>query len=440
MKPQGLLIAVALMAVLGGVVLWSNKKQSAAGKTPTDSSTKIFTIADDQFQGIRIKKLTGEVLDLKRDSGKWRIAEPQPFSADQDAVGTMMSSLSNLSADKIIEDNASDLKGYGLDIPTLDIVVTKKDGKTDELLVGDDTPTGSGAYAKVANSSRVFTIGSFIKTGLDKNPGDLRDKRLIIFDSDKLTRVELLTKGQLVEAGKNGANEWQILKPRPLRADGAAIDTMISKLKDGRINPGVVATESAEAAKKFAASPKGAVVSLTDASGTQTLEIRKDAKQDFYAKSSSVEGIFKVPGDLAEALNKTLDDLRNKKVFDFGFSDPSQVEFKGVTYTKSGDQWMAGTKKMDNISVQSLIDKIRDLTSFQFVDKFEGDPAINIAVTSNNGKRVEKLEVKFKAGHYFAQRENEPSIYELNPPFVKEMLDAGMAVKEAAPATPAKKK
>src|SRR3954451_22475044 len=128
MKPRGLLIAVVLLAVLGGAVLWSNKKQAAAAKTPTDSSTKILSIPDDQFQQIRIKKVTNEVIDLRRDTGKWRITEPQPLAADQDAVSSMVSSLSNLSADKIIEDSASDLKAYGLNDPTLDVVITKKDG------------------------------------------------------------------------------------------------------------------------------------------------------------------------------------------------------------------------------------------------------------------------------------------------------------------------
>src|SRR6185295_4748712 len=106
-------------------------------------------------------------------------------------------------ADKILEDKATDLKPYGIHDPTLDILITKKDGKTDELLVGDDTPTGSGAYAKLANDGRVVTIASFVKTSLDKRIDDLRDKRLLTFDSDKVTSIELQAKGQTVGFGKN---------------------------------------------------------------------------------------------------------------------------------------------------------------------------------------------------------------------------------------------
>ena len=42
-----------------------------------------------------------------------------------------------------------------------------------------------------------------MKSSLDKRPDDLRDKRLLTFDSDKLTRVELQAKGQAIEFGKN---------------------------------------------------------------------------------------------------------------------------------------------------------------------------------------------------------------------------------------------
>ena len=198
MKPTGLLVAVAVLAVLGGLVWWSNKKQAAASKTSTDTTTKLLSIPDDQFQEIKIKKLTGELQDLRRVNGKWQLTQPTQLSADPDTVGSMVSTLSSLNADKLIEDKAADLQPYGLNTPTLDITVVKKDGKSDELLIGDDTPTGSGAYAKLAADPRVFTVASFTKTSLDKTPADLRDKRLLTFDSDKLTRVELQAKGQPV--------------------------------------------------------------------------------------------------------------------------------------------------------------------------------------------------------------------------------------------------
>ena len=434
MKPKGLLIAVVLLAVLGGVTWWSNKKEAAKAKTPTDTSTKLLTIPDDQFQEIKIKKVTDELLSLKRENGKWQMTAPKPMAADQDAAGSMVSTLANLNADKVVEDKAADLKPYGLDVPTLDVQIVRKDGKTDHLLIGDDTLNGSGAYAKLANDAKVVTVSTTTKTGLDKRPDDLRDKRLLTFDSDKLSRVELTAKGPAVEFGKNGQNEWQIVKPRPLRADGSAVDGLVSKLKDAKMD-----LTEADAAKKFAAAPRVATVAVTDAGGTQTIEVHRDKDKNVFAKSSSVEGIYKTGADLADSLEKSADDFRNKKVFDFGFSDPSQVTVQGKGYTKAGDKWTAGGKTMDNTSVQNLIDKLRDLAATKFAEKGGGQSVFDATVVSNSGKRTEKVVISKQAAQYFAQREGEPSIYELDGKAVEDLQKAAADVKEAPPEQPKKK-
>jgi hypothetical protein len=437
MKSKGLLIAVVLLAVLGGATWWSNKKQAAAAKTPADTSTKLLSIPDDQFQEIKIRKLTGETLRLSRENGKWQMLEPKALPADQDAVASMVSSLSSLNADKVVEEKAADLKPYGLDTPTLDVSVVKKDGKTDELLIGDDTPTGSGSYARRAGDARVVTIATFTKSSLDKRPDDLRDKRLLVFDSDKLTRVELQAKGPAVEFGKNGQNEWQILKPWPMRADGGQVDTLVGKLKDAKMDLSVAVDE---AARKFAAAAKVAAVTVTDAGGTQTLEVHRDKDKNAWARGSAVGGVYKVAADVADALDKGLDDFRNKKLFDFGFSDPSKVELKAITYSKIGDKWMsADAKAMDNASVQALIDKLRDLASIKFVATGGGAPVFTATVTSNTGKRVEKVTITRMGNQYFAQRDKEPGIYEVDGKVVEALQKAEADVKVAAPETPKKK-
>jgi uncharacterized ParB-like nuclease family protein len=439
MKPTGLLIAVALLVLIGGGIWWSNKKQaSSPAKSATDTSTKLLTIPADQFQEIRLKKPT-ETQDLKLVNGKWRIIAPKPLAADQDAVNSMVTSLSALTADKTIDDNATDLSAYGLNAPTLDITITKKDGKTTGVLVGDATPTNSGNYAKLPDSSKVYTIASYVKTGLDKTDNDLRDKRLLTFDSDKLTRVVLAAKGAPVEFGKNAQNEWQILKPSPLRADGSQVDSLVSKLKDAKMDATISDEDAKKAVAGFAGGTRVALVTVSDAGGDQTLEVRKDKDKNYFAKSSVVEGFYKLPSDTGDALDKGVDDFRNKKLFDFGFSDPTKIEIKGVSYTKSGDKWMSGAKTMDNTSVQSLIDKLRDLTATKFADKSSGDVVLDATVTSNEGKKVEKVTIRKQGSDYFAQREGEPSIYQLDAKAVDDLQAAASAVKEAAPERAKKK-
>jgi len=441
MKPKGLLVAVVLLAVLGGAVWYSNKKQAQKEKAPTDTAPKIVSIPEDQFVEIRLRKAGAEAVVLHHDNGKWALTAPQALPADPDAAASLVSSLASVSADKTIEDNPADLASYGLANPTLTAQVTKKDGKQVELMIGDDTPTNSGAYARKAGDPHVYTVASYVKTSLDKTVNDLRDKRLLTFDSDKLTRVKLAAKGPAVVFGKNGQNEWQIVEPRPLRADSVQVDNLVNKLRDAKMD---LSTAPDEAAKKFNGANPVAATQVTDNAGTETLEVREDKDKNYYARSSAVAGVYKVASDTGEGLNKSLDDFRNKKLFDFGFSDPTKLEIKSgssasVTYTKSGDKWAAGAKNLDNASVQDLIDKLRDLSATKFVEQGGGPPVFEAAVTSNSGKRNERVTVSKQGDKYFAQRDGEPSIYELEASAVGDLEKAASGVKEAAPETKKKK-
>jgi ribosomal protein L12E/L44/L45/RPP1/RPP2 len=436
MKPRGLLAAVIVLAALGGALYWSNRKQKAdAAKPAIDTTTKILSIPEDQIKEVRLKKTGAETTVLRKgDDGKWQIAEPKPLRADQDTAKSLVSSLSTLNADKVVEDKVVDLSPYGLNAPTLDVTVIKKDGKSQDFLVGDDTPTGGGSYAKLAGDAHVYTIASYAKTGIDKTPNDLRDKRLLTFDQDKLTRVDLQpAKGETIEFGKNNQNDWQILKPKPLRADGSQVEELIRKLKDAKMDATISDEDAKKAAAAFASGTKVAVASVTDASGAEQLEVRKDKDKNYYAKSSAVDGIYKVTADLGDGLDKKVDDFRNKKLFDFGWTDPDKVEVGKATFEKSGDKWMSGAKQMDAPSVQNVVDKLRDLTSTKFLDSSGGAPVLDITVSSNSGKRVEKVSITKQGDTYFAKRENEPSIYQLDSKAVEDLQKAANEVKAFQP-------
>jgi len=441
MKARGLLAAVIVLAALAGALYWSNRKQkAAAAKSTTTTATKILNIPQDQITGITIQKTGAEATVLQKGAdGKWEITEPKPLRADQDAVKSLASTLADLNADALVEKKTTDLAAYGLTAPTLRVTVQEKDGKSQNVLVGDNTPTGGDAYAALAGNPSVYTVYSYVKTSLDKTSDDLRDKRLLTFDQDKLTRVDLQpAKGEAIEFGKDNQNDWEILKPRPLRADGSQVEDLIRRLREAKMDSTISPEDAKKAAAAFASGTPVATAAVTDANGTEKLEVRKDKDKNYYAKSSAVPGVYKVTADLGDGLTKNLDDFRNKKLFDFGWTDPNKIQFGKTTIEKSGEKWMSGGKEMDAASVQNLVDKLRDLTSIKFLDTGGGSPVVDITVTSNNNKRVEKVSITKQGDQYLAKRENEPSIYELDGKVVADLQKAASDVKVAAP--PKKKK
>ena len=92
---------------------------------------------------------------------------------------------------------------------------------------------------------------------------------------------------------------------------------------------------------------------------------------------------------------------------------------------------------MDSTSVQSFLDKLRDLSASKFIDTGTlGTPTIDITVVSNNGKLTEKVLIAKQGADYVAQRENEPALYGLD---AKTVDDLSQAASDVKPAPPAKK-
>ena len=432
MDPKRLIIGAVLLLGLSGALWWSNKQEPKPPSSAEDSP-KVIEIPQDQITKIEIRRMGADPVVLVKGA-IWTIDAPKKIAADGDAVNAIVSSLAVLSSERLVDEKTADFALYGLKSPILTLVVGRKDGKTHTLHFGDSAPSGSAVYARVEGEQRLFLVSSSTKAGLEKTWRDLRDKRLLPFDSEKLTRVELGP----IEFAKNNANAWTIVKPQALRADNFAAEELVRKLKDAKMEVTNDTEEEAAIPAKFAAAKPVGIAKVTDNKGTMQIEVRAGKEKDFYAKSSAVEGIFKTTAELGEGLAKGLDDFRNKKLFEFGFNQPETVEVKqggtAFLFTKSGADWKRGGKTMDPGSVQQLIDRLRELTAAKFATAPTGAPEAEYTV----GK--EKVLVNKQGDIYYARRANEPEIYVLDAKAVSEIKDLAAAAKEAAPPAAAAKK
>lgn len=447
MKMNSLLAAAIVLAALSGVLYWSNHRKPAdsAVKVSADTPPKILTLTEADIAKLDIKK-GGEGVELTKDAaGKWQIAGAKPLRADQTEVSSILSTLSSLSSDRLIEEKAANLADYGLAQPAIEVDVTEKDNKTQKLLLGNSAPSGNAVYVALAGDPRVFTLANYAKTSLDKGAKDLRDKRLLVFGQDKLSRVELTAKKQDIEFGRN-KDQWQIVKPKPFRADDSKVEDLIRKLGDAKMDLNASGDDQKKAASAFSSGSPIATARVTDASGTEELQVRKN-KDDYYAKSTAVEGAYKVGSDVGAALDKTLDDFRNKKLFDLGFTDPDKIELhaEGKAYflTKGGSDWFsADGKKVDAMSAQTFVEKVRDLAASKFLDSGFGAAQLELTATSNAGKTIEKVLIARDGDHYVAKRDGEPALYQLDPVVITDLQKAAEDLKPAVepkPETPKKK-
>lgn len=434
MKGTGLIVAAVILAGLVGALYWSNHhKPAETTEASADAPPRILAVKTPDIFKFDLKKDGTEQVAAERNgAGQWQITSPAALPADQGAVSSLLGTFSSFKSERLVEEKASNLAPYGLDAPKLEVDLTEKNNQTQSLLLGDTTPAGNAIYAKLGGDPRIFTIPSYDKTSIDKSANDLRDKRLLTVNADKISEVDLLAKKQEVEFGRN-KEEWQIVKPKPLRADQSQVDSLVRALTDAKME--LSATDDPKkTASAFASATPVATAKVIAESGTQELQVRKN-KDEYYAKSSAVEGVYKVPNTLGQALDKNLEDFRNKKLFDLGSDGPNKIEVRdgSKTYflTRSGEDWWSGNaKKMDPGTAQDLVEKIRELAASKFVDSGFGAPVIDLAVTSNDGKKVEKVLISKAGENYIAMRENEPAtLYQLDSKTVDDLRKSAADVK-----------
>src|ERR1700728_2289223 len=112
MNFRGLSIAVLVLAVLTGVFYWSQHRKTPeeSAAPPASTAPVILKVNAPDVTQLTIKRKGADPVEVKKTDGKWAITGPKPFPADQEAVTGILSTLSLLNADRVVEEKASDPK------------------------------------------------------------------------------------------------------------------------------------------------------------------------------------------------------------------------------------------------------------------------------------------------------------------------------------------
>jgi hypothetical protein len=431
MNPKTLIIAVGILAILGGAVYYTKENPPPSG----EEKPKLVSAEKDQVQELTITRPGKDPITVQRgEDNKWTFAPPLTIPADSSSVGFMADSAATLEADRVVEENVTDWKPYGLDEPTLILDVKLKDGKSHRVLFGKETPTGSSLYARIDGDPRLFTVYSYTKSSFEKEVFDLRDKKLLNAAADKISRIVVNTGGSSIEFGKSGETSWQILKPQPMRADNFTVGDLARAVQGAEMVS--VVQEGDASAPKVDFSKPYATVEATDEAGAHTLTLAKQGEK-YYARSSDLEGVYEVSSTLADSLNKKLEDFRNKKLFDFGFSEVAKLQVRDgetrVAVEKKDNKWVLaseGGRELASEKVQTLIDSLRNLSATSFTSDAAADqgkfgltsPAIEVEVTQEQNAATEKVVITSSSSDkVYAAREGQPTTYQVEKSAVEEI-------------------
>jgi hypothetical protein len=289
-----------------------------------DTTRPVAEFRDKTVLAFEQKDVTGLELDMRDEKialeqadGRWRLTKPRALPADADTVRDFLEKLRAARVKEFAADAPKSLEPFGLDRPVrLDIQTGRdKDRATKTLLVGRADPARKGVFAMRPGESSVMLIPDETWTAVPKNVAVLRDKTIVGFDRDKVTRIEIEGPKGAVTLAKEG-DRWKITAPEALAADQVEAGAVLFKLRELRAQ--AFLTDDASGIPRYLAKPT-VRVSITEqgAASPRTVLLaasteKRGGAPSAYAAVAGQGPVVLVDGKALEDLGRSSNDLRDR--------------------------------------------------------------------------------------------------------------------------------
>jgi hypothetical protein len=257
-----------------------------------------------------------ETIALEPVDHRWKLTRPLALGADPDTVAGFLDKLGSAKVKEFVAEAPPSLATYGLDKPWRVTLVTGKDKEraSRTLLIGK-MESGKGVYAMREGESSVLLLPDEIWTALPKNVAALRDKTVVQFDRDKVTRLDVESpQGPLTLVREN--DTWKLTAPQALPADQVAAGALLTKLQNLRAQ-GFLG-EDAAAIPKFLARPE-VKVTVSEGGAAKTLLLapspeKRGGQAMAYGAIAGSGPVVLVDGGALKDFARSVNDLRDRTV------------------------------------------------------------------------------------------------------------------------------
>ncbi len=417
-------IVLLVIAIPLGWYAWhESKKEPVSDK----KQEKLFTGVDaDKVDQVTIKSEKGERTTAQKQAGKWQITAPVATAADDGELSGLATNLASLEVQRVVDEQASDYKQYGLDPARVDVTF-KAGGQERHLLIGQKTPTGTDLYARLADKPRVFLISSYLDTSFNRTTFDLRDKTVLKIDREKVDNVSIATPDRTLSFTKSGS-DWRMTAPVDARADFGAIEGIVGRLNTAQMK--ALTSPDGGDLKEYGLDKPEITVHVGSGSSQAGLVVGKTAGEGVvYAKDLSRPMVFTIESAVADELKKPADDFRIKDLFDARSFNTTRVEIvrggQTIAYEKSKapakgtepvkeiwKQVAPAAKDIDGTKVEALLTALTNARATSFVDKSAAtgleSPEVAVTLKYDDGTKQDHVAFARKGTDAFARRDPDP--------------------------------
>jgi hypothetical protein len=423
-----------MVLVLAGLVSYIYFVDAKRDPASDNAKEKPFTsVQADDIEEVQVKSADGETTRLQKTDGNWQLVEPVKAAADAGEVTSIASSLSSLEIQRVVEENASDLKQYGLEPARIEVAFrTKGEKELRRLQIGEKTPTGSDLYARLPDQKRVFLVSSFLDSTFNKNTFSLRDRRILVFDRSMVDGLELTSGTTRTRLTKSGS-EWRLASPISVRADFAAVEGALERLSSTQMQ-GIVDPDGKDLAKYGLTKPTG-TITVSTGSSSATLTLGSTDNALLFAKDSSRPMVFTVAPVLREDVIRTVADFRRKDLFDGRAFTATRAELKRgdetIVLEKSkgkdnADVWKLSGKDIDSAKADELLSKLTGLRAASFEEQSHASlksPALTVTLQFADNK-TETVTFGRAGADVYASRSDEPGSAKVDGPGLDDVMKA----------------
>jgi hypothetical protein len=410
-------IILLLIAIPLGWYAYHDSKKGPVDDSP--KRDKVFAVEADKIDELEVRSESGDRTTLRRKGSDWEIVQPVASPVDQAAVSGITSNLSSVEIQRLIDENPTDLKEFGLAEPRVEVAF-KANGQQRRLQLGQKTPSGSDVYAKLADAKKVFLVPSFLDSTFNRSTFDLRDKSVLKLDREKIDTVEVTAGGRTTRFEKKNG-EWQIAEPPSGRAEFSAVDGLVSRVSSVQMKSIV---PDASDLKKYGLDKPAVTVRLGSGSSQATLLIGGPAETgSVHAKDLSRPAVFTIESSLLDDLKKDASEYRQKDLFDARSFNTTRLEIvrNGQTTVfektkvkdkegKEQEKWRQtapAARDVDAAKIEALISAATGARATGFVDSTAktglDKPELSVTFTYDEGKEERVAFARTKEGAYAAR-------------------------------------
>lgn len=395
-----LILAAVFAGLLAYAFLVEEPKRVEEGKKKT-----LLSVQSDDVTGVTLAFADREIV-LKKVDGTWRLTAPVDAPADTVAVTNLVNAAAQAEITKDLGDAGGKLAQYGLETPLVRVTLTTKDKTLPAVLVGKTTPIGAGAYAKLADASNVVLTGGALRSSMDKQVKDLRDKTILTFGDPELRKVEIQGEGKdIVLVQQDGT--WRLEQPRAMAADAATVRSFLSSLRSLRAVD-FPAEPAADPAAFGLDKPRLRItLRLGEEGAEKTLLVgASNDKKEMYVQRAGQPTVYAVSDWTYRDLDKSADDFRDKTILTFAPAEVTGLSIIGpdgaVKLSRNdAKEWrLEGVDgKVSPAAVQQYLDEVREVKGFSVAAEQPTDlaalglnpPSLAIPLTGAEGKPLGTL-------------------------------------------------